>query len=97
MEYQVRRYQIGPGRLDEFIEAWKSGVVPLRRQFGSRFHGAWSIAESNEFVWVISHDGEEGFATADATYYESEDRRLLSPDPAVQVVGSNQDIAERVL
>ncbi len=70
MEYQVRRYRIVPGKLDEFVHAWKTGVVPLREQLGFQFHGAWSIEESNEFVWVISYDRSEGFAAADAAYLQ---------------------------
>ncbi len=97
MEYQIRRYHIAEGKLDEFIDAWKAGVVPLRKRFGFRFHGAWPIEESSEFVWVISHDGEEGFATADAAYYESEERRHLSPDPAVHIVNSLVDATGRIL
>ena len=50
MEYQIRRYHVAPGKLDEFVHAWKTGVVPLREQFGFQLHGAWSIEESNEFV-----------------------------------------------
>ena len=63
----------------------------------SRFHGAWSIEESNEFVWVISYDRSEGFAAADAAYYASEERRRLSPDPAEHIVSSDQAPAQRVL
>ena len=40
MEYQIRRYRIAEGKLDEFVDAWKAGVVPLRERFGFRFHGA---------------------------------------------------------
>lgn len=89
MEYQLRRYQITPGKLDEFVEAWASGVVPLREQFGFRFRGAWSIPESNEFVWIIGYDGPDGLAAADARYYESDERRNLLPNPAVHIVGSD--------
>ena len=63
----------------------------------SRFHGGWSIEESNEFVWVISYDRSEGFAAADAAYYASEERRRLSPDPAEHIVSSDQAPAQRVL
>ena len=46
---------------------------------------------------MISYDGEEGFAAADATYYESEERRQLSPDPAVHVVNSQVDVTDWIL
>ena len=41
--------------------------------------------------------GEDGFATADATYYESEERRRLSPDPAVHIVSSQADATSPIL
>jgi hypothetical protein len=53
LEYQLRRFRIASGKLDEFVDAWKAGVMPLRERFGFQIHGAWSIEESNEFVWVI--------------------------------------------
>ena len=83
MEYQIRRYRIAAGKLDEFVAAWTSGVVPLRERFGFHFHGAWAIPETSEFIWVISYDGADGFAAADVRYYESYERQSLSPDPAV--------------
>lgn len=97
MEYQIRRFRITPGKLDEFVRAWKAGVAPLREQFGFQIHGAWSIAESNEFVWVLSHDGTEGFAAADAGYYASEERSRLSPDPARYILSTEERTALRVL
>ncbi len=72
MEYQLRRFRIASRKLDEFIYAWKAGVVA---RFGFQIHGAWSIEESNEFGWVISYDGPEGFDAADAAYYSSEGNR----------------------
>ncbi len=97
MEYQLRRYRIAPGKLDEFIEAWKAGVVPLREHFGFQVHSAWSIEESYEFVWVIGHDGPEGFDVADAAYYASEERRRLSPDPAEHIANIVAASAHRVV
>ena len=97
MEYQLRRFRIAPGKLGEFIGAWKDGVVPLRERFGFQIHGAWSIEESNEFVWVISYDGPEGFDAADAGYYASEERRRLSPDPAEHIASAEEVSVHRVV
>ena len=84
MEYQLRRYRIAPGKLDEFIGVWKAGVVPLRERFGFQVHGAWSI----ELV---------GFDAADAAYYASEERRRLSPDPAEHIANIVTASAHRVV
>lgn len=70
------------GKLEVFIEAWRSGVVPLRERFGFTIEGAWSIPVTNEFVWVMSYDGPKGFAAADAAYYQSDERSNLTPNPA---------------
>jgi hypothetical protein len=47
MEYQLRRNRIRPGHLEEFLDAWLSGVVPLRRRFGFTFGGAWTAVHEH--------------------------------------------------
>jgi hypothetical protein len=97
MEYQLRRFRIATGKLNEFIDAWKAGVVPLRERFGFQIHGAWSLEESDEFVWVLSYNGPEGFDAADAAYYASQERRRLSPDPAEHIASVEKASAHRVI
>ena len=82
MEYQVRHFRIREGNMDTFLDAWLRGVYPLRRKFGFTFVGAWVVEGADEFVWIIGHDGPEGFAAADKHYYESNERKRMSPDPA---------------
>lgn len=94
MEVQLCRYRIEQGRLDQFTAEWRSGVVPLREKFGFTLLGAWSLPESSEFVWVVGH---ESLKDADRAYYESTDRKLLTPDPAVHVETTHHSIAEVVL
>lgn len=97
MEYQIRRYRIAPGKMDDFVEAWRDGVVPLRKRLGFSIQGAWVIEESNEFLWIIDYDGPEGLATANEAYYASEERRSMSPDPAQHIVDAQHDLGRRVL
>jgi hypothetical protein len=82
MHYELRRYRIRSGQLDEFVSAWTMGVVPLRREHGFTHHGAWAIEETSEFVWVLGHTDAESFESANRRYYESHARRTLEPDPA---------------
>lgn len=82
MVSQLRMYKAKAGELDAFIAEWRASVVPLRRRFGFRIEGAWAIREKNEFVWIISYDGADGFEARDAAYYASPERRALTPDPA---------------
>ena len=95
MEVQLRRYLIKEGRLDQFITEWKTGVVPLREKFGFIFLGAWSLPESNEFVWVIGCRGD--FNDTDLAYYESDDRKQLIPNPAVHIDETHHSVAEIVI
>ena len=97
MEFQLRRHQIERGKMPEFVGAWKKGVVPLRRQFGFEFYGAWLIEDADEFVWIVGHDHSEGFDTADRDYYESAERAALSPDPAQYITAADHRGAIRVL
>ncbi len=75
-------YKAKEGQLDAFIAEWKAGIVPLRQRFGFTVEGAWVLRDRNEFVWIISYDGPEGFEARDAAYYAAPERKALSPDPA---------------
>lgn len=81
MMTQLRRYTINRGRLDDFISAWRKGVYPLRQQQGFRIDGAWAVRERNEFVWLMSYEGDDWDAR-DKAYYASPERKALDPDPA---------------
>ncbi len=54
---QLRRYEILPGEMDAFLE-WFPQVVAVREQYGFKVTGAYADRERNEFVWVVSHDGD---------------------------------------
>jgi NIPSNAP protein len=82
VEYQLRHYRIRAGRMDTFLDAWLRGVYPLRLKFGFTFAGAWRVEGADELLWIIGYDGPEGFAAADKRYYESDERKRMTPDPA---------------
>jgi len=81
MATQLRMYTINRGKMDDFVRAWKAGVYPLRQKLGFRIDGAWVIKERNQFVWLLSYDGED-WEAKDAGYYASPERKALNPDPA---------------
>jgi hypothetical protein len=82
---QLRTYTIEPGRLDDFVAAWSAGVRPLRRRFGFE-SAAWTVAEESLFIWLVTYRGERPFEEADTSYYDSPERRALTPDPAQWIV-----------
>ena len=78
---QLRIYTINRGKLGEFVSAWKEGVYPLRRAHGYAIPAAWTIEETNQFVWIVTYDGPD-WQAKEAAYYSSAGRRTLEPDPA---------------
>jgi hypothetical protein len=93
----LRTYRIQAGKRDAFVSAWRTGVYPLRQAYGFTIAGAWLLADSDVFVWVLGYDGPEGFAAADAAYYASADRAALDPDPAQYIEHTEQSSMASVL
>lgn len=80
MEWQLRIYEIEDGALEAWIAEWREHVAPLRRRLGFRILGPW--VDGNTFVWLLGLENGEEFASADARYYASSERRAIDPDPA---------------
>ncbi|HLW48231.1 MAG TPA: NIPSNAP family containing protein [bacterium] len=96
MTTQLRIFTINKGRMDDFVRAWKAGVYPLRLKHGYRIDGAWVIKERNEFVWVLSHDGDDWDALETA-YYGSAARAAVDPDPAQHIAKAERWFVTRVV
>ncbi|HET7338401.1 MAG TPA: NIPSNAP family protein [Candidatus Dormibacteraeota bacterium] len=82
MIFQLREYTVNPGEMDEWIAEWRSKIVPLRAKHGFVVVGAWTVDESEQFVWILKYDGPKSWKEADADYYASPERKAMSPDPA---------------
>jgi hypothetical protein len=92
-------FRIEPGRMPEFLNAWRDGVVPLRRKFGFEIEGAWTGSGDDgrdRFWWILRFDGEGTFDEADARYYDSDERRQLADDPARFIVEQEHPMVEPV-
>jgi hypothetical protein len=76
---QLRRYEIAPGAMDDFLEAVRGAFV-VREQYGFSVAFALVDEERNEFVWATTHDGD--FAAAETKYYASPERAALPANPA---------------
>jgi hypothetical protein len=80
--WQLREYTVKPGEMAQWIEEWRSRIVPLRLEFGFRILGAWTVDATDQFVWIIGYDGPKSWQEADSDYYQSSERKALDPDPA---------------
>ena len=90
MLYQLRIYTIRPGEMEAWIAEWTAHIARLRQRHGFQIAGAWTIAESNRFVWVLAYSGSKSWEQADADYYASADRAALDPDPARHIISTEQ-------
>jgi ketosteroid isomerase-like protein len=87
---QLRAYTINRGKLEDFRRAWLAGVHPLRLRHGFTIPAAWSVAETNQFMWVLCSRGPESFEAKDAAYYASTERQVLDPDPRQFIARAEQ-------
>jgi hypothetical protein len=78
---QLRMYTINKGKLNEFLDAWRKGVVPLRAKYGFRIEGGWAVENENRFYWLMAYDGDD-WDKAEQAYYNSPQRKTLNPDPS---------------
>jgi hypothetical protein len=78
----LRDFIVKEGEMDEWVEEWRSKVVPLRLRFGFKVVGAWKL-EDTRFVWILSYTGKKGdFGRMNERYYNSKERKAVRPDPA---------------
>jgi NIPSNAP len=77
VEQQLRIYQVKSGRMDDWVEIWRSQVLPLRRRYGFTVIGPWVIHDESRFVWIVGHDS---FSEASAAFYGSLERSALEPE-----------------
>jgi hypothetical protein len=97
VEVQLRDYRIQPGQMDAWIAGWKSGVVPVRQEFGFQVLGAWVDREHDRFIWLIGYPGTDGFDAANDRYYASEQRSSLRPEPSELIEEAKKVMVDPVL
>ena len=82
MTSQLREYTVRPGEMRQWIEEWRSKIVPLRLKHGFEVVGAWTVEGTDQFVWIVSYDGPQSWQDAESNYYQSAERKAIDPDPA---------------
>lgn len=87
--FQLRSYRVDPDHLDDFLHTWATAVVPLREKYGLHTLEAWLSVEGSRFTWVSYVDESADYASVEAAYVDSDDRRSLTPDPASWLLESD--------
>nr|MDT0660908.1 NIPSNAP family protein [Micromonospora sp. DSM 115978] len=94
---QIRTYLVRPERLGEWVDRWRTLVVPMRRRFGFEVHGSWVDRERGEHIRVISYDGAGSFEEANACYWASAEREAMGLDPSQLLIGEQVHQVETAL
>jgi hypothetical protein len=98
MTTELRDYVIADGHLDDFVNAWRDGVLPLRERLGFRIEGAWTIPSQRRFVWILSHEAPAlEWEAVNEAYYNNPERAALDPDPAQWIEEARQALVEVIL
>jgi hypothetical protein len=82
MATQLRDYRLQPGTLDEFVQAFRTQLWPIRERLGFTLVGAWTDPDQGRFVWIVSYPGDwAAYEAADQAYHASPERAALDPNP----------------
>ena len=72
MLVEIRRYQIEPGRRDEFVEFFDAEVLPEMRRAGMRILGQFvSVDDPDVFFYLRAFDDEAQREAQTTAFYES--------------------------
>lgn len=55
---QLRRYNLKPHLVEEFLAWWPTRLVPARAAFGFTVESAYLNREAAEFTWAVSAEGD---------------------------------------
>lgn len=83
---QLRIYTIGDGLMDEWVERFNAEIVPPRRTYGFDVVGTWVNEAANQFIWIVSYDGDLDWDAAVDRYYGSPERGSITFDPMDYIV-----------
>lgn len=82
MPKQLRIYTINKHQLETFAEEWQRQLKPLRESLGFSIPSAYLNKETNQFIWILSYNGNQNWNELDQRYHQSNERKTMQPDPA---------------
>ena len=95
---QLRRYELVPGVLDEFVAWFHEKIVPTRSSEGFTVEFAYADREVEQFVWAVSVPGDaEAFRALEQSYLASEGRAAAFAGQPTRVAASHVRLVETVV
>ena len=56
--FELRQYQIFPGRLDRWVEWMDTAAIPFLTSMGMKIVGSWYVRETNSYIWIRQFENE---------------------------------------
>ncbi len=94
---QLRIYTINRGALEQFSREWNDHIRPRREKLGFKVLGAWTVASTNQFVWIMGYDGPKSWEELDRAYFDSPERHAMDPNPARNIARMEEYFMNKVL
>lgn len=73
---QLRTYQLTPETVNAFLEWWTHDLLPVRRAYGFEVPVAFLVPETTQFLWVVSHPGDQTAFTQAEEHYNAWPERV---------------------
>ena len=96
MPLQMRTYTINRGALHDFAQEWAQTIKPLREKIGFDIPAAWTVAETNQFIWLMHHSSPETWDSLDQAFHQHPERRAMNPNPARHIARMENHFIETV-
>ncbi|MDQ0372745.1 hypothetical protein [Cellulomonas humilata] len=75
---QLRRYNLKPHLVEEFLVWWPSLLVPARATFGFTVESAYLNRQTAEFTWAVSAEGDAAeFRRLEQAWMDSPERTVV--------------------
>lgn len=81
MIFQLRQYDIHPGKMLAWIEVFETHIRPLHQRLGMVIHGTWQALDTNTFIWIRGFETEAAIDVLEAAYFDSPERKALGDLP----------------
>lgn len=81
MIYQLRQYEIYPGKMPDWVALFDGHIKPLHDRLGIPIIGAWQPVEDDTFVWIRGFHDQKAIARLEAAYFSSPERQALGDRP----------------
>jgi hypothetical protein len=75
---QLRRYEIAPGMMSDFLHWIDQDLMPVREGFGFKAEWRYIDVAKNEFIWAVSLPCDEAEFLAIQDEYDASSQRKLA-------------------